>query len=124
MQQEKVDQEFAEKQANVQSAPDDIQKLKAWCSKPPYLDLSRNVKVSLSNLQFVSDLDSNKYSVMMITLYLIIFIEINLRRDHKAGQHDRVVEEGCPDMGSSRRKASCNLAQILECRRQLTQSWR
>ena len=43
-QQAKVDQEFSEKQAKADSAADDLQKLQAWCSKPPYLDLTNNVK--------------------------------------------------------------------------------
>ena len=45
-QQAKVDEEFAEKQAAANAAADPIGKIKAWCSKPPYLDLTNNVKVS------------------------------------------------------------------------------
>ena len=45
-QQAKVVEEFNEKEAAANAAGDPIQKLKAWCSKPPYLDLTNDVKVS------------------------------------------------------------------------------
>ena len=44
--QAKVDEEFNEKQAAAAAAGDPVQKLKAWCQKPPYTDLTNNVKVS------------------------------------------------------------------------------
>mmetsp|Transcript_31218 Transcript_31218/g.38554 ORF Transcript_31218/g.38554 Transcript_31218/m.38554 type:complete len:125 (-) Transcript_31218:181-555(-) len=43
-QQDKVIAEFNEKKAQADSAADPIGKLKAWCSKPPYLDLYQEVK--------------------------------------------------------------------------------
>ena len=45
-QQDKVVAEFNEKKAAADAASDPIGKLKAWCSKPPYLDLTEDVKVS------------------------------------------------------------------------------
>ena len=50
IQQAKVVEEFNEKQSAADAATDSIQKLKAWCSKPPYLDLTNDIKVS-SELQ-------------------------------------------------------------------------
>jgi len=47
-QQDKVIQEFNEKQAAASSASDAVGQLKAWCSKPPYLDLTTEYKVSKS----------------------------------------------------------------------------
>ena len=47
-QQEKVIQEFNEKQAAANSAADAVGQLKAWCQKPPYLDLTTEYKVSKS----------------------------------------------------------------------------
>ena len=44
--QAKVVEEFNEKEAAANAAGDPIQKLKAWCSKPPYTDLTNDVKVS------------------------------------------------------------------------------
>ena len=38
--QAKVVEEFNEKQTAAGAAGDPVQKLKAWCSKPPYLDLT------------------------------------------------------------------------------------
>ena len=49
-QQAKVVEEFNEKQTNAAGAGDPVGKLKAWCSKPPYLCLSGEVKVSSTNL--------------------------------------------------------------------------
>ena len=46
-QQAKIVEEFNEKQANANGASDPVGKLKAWCSKPPYLDLTNDVKVSV-----------------------------------------------------------------------------
>jgi len=45
-QQAKVVEEFNEKQTNAGAAADPVGKLKAWCQKPPYLDLTQEVKVS------------------------------------------------------------------------------
>lgn len=45
-QQGKVMEEFNEKQTNADATADPVQKLKAWCSKPPYSDLGNDVKVS------------------------------------------------------------------------------
>ena len=45
-QQAKVNEEFNEKQAGANAASDPVGQLKAWCQKPPYLDLSQDVKVS------------------------------------------------------------------------------
>ena len=45
-QQDKVQGEFNEKKAAADGASDPIGKIKAWCSKPPYLDLTQDVKVS------------------------------------------------------------------------------
>ena len=44
--QAKVVEEFNEKEAAANAAGDPMQKLKAWCSKPPYNDLTNDVKVS------------------------------------------------------------------------------
>ena len=46
-QQAKVMEELNEKQAAVDAAGDPMQKIKAWCQKPPYLDLTNDVKVSV-----------------------------------------------------------------------------
>ena len=48
-QQAKVVEEFNEKQTQANAAGDPCAKLKAWCSKPPYLDLGNEIKVRLSN---------------------------------------------------------------------------
>ena len=45
--QAKVVEEFNEKDTAAASAADPIQKLKVWCSKPPYADLTNDVKVSV-----------------------------------------------------------------------------
>ena len=45
-QQDNVQGEFNEKKAAADGASDPIGKIKAWCSKPPYLDLTQDVKVS------------------------------------------------------------------------------
>ena len=50
--QAKVDEEFNEKQAAAAAAGDPVQKLKAWCQKPPYADLTNNVKVSRNLARF------------------------------------------------------------------------
>ena len=47
--QAKVVEEFNEKEAAANAAGDPIQKIKAWCSKPPYADLTNDVKVSTNN---------------------------------------------------------------------------
>ena len=44
-QQAKVVEEFNEKQSAADAAGDSIQKIKAWCQKPPYLDLTDEIKV-------------------------------------------------------------------------------
>ena len=41
----KVVEEWNEKQANAASASSPVDKLKALCSKPPYLDITGEVKV-------------------------------------------------------------------------------
>ena len=48
-QQAKVVEEFNEKQTQANAAGDPCAKLKAWCSKPPYLDLGNEIKVRLNN---------------------------------------------------------------------------
>ena len=45
-QQDKVVAEFNEKQTKAESAATPVEKIKAWCSKPPYLDLTDEIKVS------------------------------------------------------------------------------
>ena len=40
-------EELNEKQAAVDAAGDPMQKIKAWWQKPPYLDLTNDVKVSV-----------------------------------------------------------------------------
>ena len=47
--QAKVVEEFNEKTTAAAAAADPVQKLKAWCSKPPYADLTTEVKVSRIN---------------------------------------------------------------------------
>ena len=42
--QAKVVEEFNEKQTAAAAASDPVQKLKVWCSKPPYTDLTGEVK--------------------------------------------------------------------------------
>ena len=46
IQQAKVVEEFNEKQSAADAGADSIQKIKAWCQKPPYLDLTDDIKVS------------------------------------------------------------------------------
>ena len=48
-QQAKVVEEFNEKQTQANAASDPCGKLKAWCSKPPYLDLGNEIKVRRFN---------------------------------------------------------------------------
>ena len=51
IQQEKVLTEFLEKQTAAQAAASDpVQQLKAWCSKPPYLDMTEEIKRNTFNL--------------------------------------------------------------------------
>ena len=51
VQQEKVLAEFLEKQTAAQAAANDpVAQLKAWCSKPPYLDLTEEIKKNTYNL--------------------------------------------------------------------------
>ncbi len=49
-QQAKVNEEFNEKKTAASSAGDPVAQLKAWCQKPPYLDLTNDVKVSLIDI--------------------------------------------------------------------------
>ena len=48
-QQAKVVEEFTDKQTKAAAAADPMGKLKAWCNKPPYLDLTNEIKVSKSS---------------------------------------------------------------------------
>ena len=42
----KVVEEFNEKKTNADKTSDPVEKLKAWCTKPPFNDLGSDVKVS------------------------------------------------------------------------------
>ena len=57
-QQAKVVEQHNEKLAAVNEASDPVGKLKAWCSKPPYLDLENEIKKAcyMNVLQLIRDM--------------------------------------------------------------------
>ena len=108
-QQAKVVEEFNAKKASADGSSDAVQKIKAWCQKPPYLDLTNEVKVSRT-----PPTGSKCSECSPVSRW--VGLEEHVHRDHD--------QSGCLEQGlagdaalqHARHQGGCRAPQIHHCR--------